>query len=246
VSARLFVEPARLRAGQLELEGSEHHYLARVRRLRAGDEVTLCDGAGREAPARIVRVGKRSASLEVGDPTAAATAPSLPIAVAFAPIKGDRTEWAIQKLVELGASKLHPIETSRSVVVPRGPRAVARLERYRAIAAEAARQSRNAVVPRVEPLVSLPGALEELAAAELKLVCWEGALAEPLRQKLPHHRPADVALLIGPEGGLSEEEVELARDAGFAPVGLGPRILRAETAAVAALTIVGHVFGDLG
>jgi 16S rRNA (uracil1498-N3)-methyltransferase len=246
VSARVFVEPARLRAGSLEIGGSEHHYLARVRRLRAGDELVVCDGEGREAPARLVRVDKGGAILEVREPAEGAAAPPLPIAVAFAPVKGDRTEWAIQKLVELGASSLHPIETSRSVVVPRGQRAAARIERYRAIATEAARQSRNPRVPRVAELEPLSGALESLAAAELKLAMWEGAIAEPLRETLPDHRPTDVALLIGPEGGLTDEEVDEARAAGFAAVGLGPRILRAETAAVAATAIIQHTLGDLG
>ncbi len=239
------VEPERLAAGPLRIEGDEHHYLARVRRLRAGDDVTVFDGAGREAPARIRHIDRSGASLEVGEPRTGA-APALPIAVAFAPVKGDRSEWMIQKLVELGATALYPVQTARSVVVPRGRRADARVDRYRAIAAEAARQSRNPTIPRIEPIAPLADILATLSDAELKLALWEGARDTPLRAALPERAPAEVALLIGPEGGLSDEEIEQAEAAGFAAVGLGPRILRAETAAIAAVAIVQHALGDLG
>lgn len=246
MSARVFVAPERLAPGRLRLEGAEHHYLTRVRRARCGDAITILDGAGRAAPATIVAIDGSAVSLEVGEVWRAAAAPPLPIAVAFAPVKGDRTEWAIQKLVELGVSSLHPVVTERSVVALEGRRAAARIERYRAIAAEAARQSQNPMLPRIEELAALPDGLAALEGAELKLALWEQARDTPLRAVLPDRAPADVAILVGPEGGLTPDEINEATAAGFLAVGLGPRILRAETAAVAAAAVVQHTLGDLG
>ncbi len=247
MSARIFVEPARLAQGKLRVEGGEHHYLTRVRRLGAGDEVVVADGAGREATARVEATDKSGATLDVGAPELSRAAPPIRLSVAIAPVKGDRTEWAIQKLVELGVGGVYPMETARSVVVLRGRRASARIERYRSIAAEAARQSENPIVPQIAELEPLPACVDALAGAELKLAFWEGAQGRPLRDHLSDgSRWSHVALLIGPEGGLADSEIARAEEAGFSAVGLGPRILRAETAAVAAAAVVQHRLGDLG
>ena len=246
MSVRVFLPPATLAAGRLSITGDELHYLSRVRRLRAGDELLVSDGAGREAAARLIALDRDEAVVEVGAIARANGIPPLTIAVAFAPVKGDRSEWAIQKLTELGAHSLHPMQTERSVVVLRGARAETRAARYQAIATEAARQSRAPIVPRVERLAPLAEVIERLAASPLKLAFWEGARGTPLRRALGSTPPKGAAIVIGPEGGLTADEIACAEAAGFSPVGLGPRILRAETAAIAAVAAIQHALGDLG
>ena len=242
---RLLVPAGSLAAGARRVEGEDHHYLFRVRRLRAGDELVLFDGAGLEATGRVLRVDPRGADLELDDLREAAGAGGARLTVALAILKGDRTDWCLPKLVELGVGRIIPLVTERSVVRLDGERASRRRERYQAQARAAAQQCRGALVPVVEPVARLPEALTALEGADLKLLLWEEARAIPLRSALPAAPPAAAAILVGPEGGFSEEEADRARAAGFAPVGLGPRILRAETAAVAAAAILAYAFGDI-
>jgi 16S rRNA (uracil1498-N3)-methyltransferase len=243
---RLLVPAGSLASGKRAVDGEDHHYLFRVRRLRAGDELLLLDGEGREASCRVVSVDPRAAELEVGEVRAAEGAGPARLTVALAILKGERTDWCLPKLVELGVGRIVPLLTERSVVRLEGERARRRRERYRAQVRAAAQQSRSALVPVVEPVMGLPEALSSaLTGAELKLMLWEEARAIPLRSALPERPPSSAAILIGPEGGFSDQEVEQARAAGFAPVGLGQRILRAETAAVAAAAILAYAFGDI-
>lgn len=246
MTIRLRVAPDDLAPGRLEVRGEDHHYLARVRRLRPGAVVTVFDGCGREARARLVRADRNASTLRVDAPAEAKSAPALPIAVILPPLKGDRTEWAIQKLVEIGASAIHPVLAERSVVAPRGGRADARRERYRKVAAEAAKQSGNPSIPHIAPIAPLSEAIAALTGAELKLVFSEGARDAPLARLLPQGSVSSAAVAVGPEGGLTAAELEAAEAAGFARAGLGPRVLRAETAAVTATALLQHTLGDLG
>jgi len=242
---RLLVSPGSLAPGALVVTGDDHHYLFRVRRLRPGDRLVLFDGEGREAAAEVVRIDGRSGALEVGEVVAAAAPAAARLAIGLSLLKGEKMDWCLPKLVELGVGRIVPLATERSVVRLDGDRAGRRRERYRAQVRAAAQQCRAAILPEVEPITGLEEGLARLAGADLKLILWEEARAIPLRSALPAAPPAQVAVLIGPEGGFSEAEAERAAAAGFAPVGLGPRILRAETAAVAAAAILAYAFGDI-
>jgi len=246
MSRRLYVPPASLSTGTLILRGDDHHYLFRVLRLRAGAVVLLFDGRGREADAVVEGIEKERATLRVGDVRAHPPAQGPRIEVLVSLIKGERMEWCVQKLVELGAARILPIRTARSVVKLDGERAETRRRRWEAIAKDAARQCGSTTVPEIAPVTSLQGALEDIARVTLKLAFWERARDRSLREALPEESPESIALLIGPEGGLVAREVESAAEAGFVSVGLGPRVLRAETAAVAAMAAVGYALGDLG
>lgn len=242
---RLLVAPGSLAAGSLSVTGDEHHYLFRVLRMRAGDRLTLFDGEGRQAEAEVGAIGGRTAELRVGEPTVAPAGSAPRLTVLLSIIKGERMDFCLPKLVELGVGRIIPVLAERSVVKLDGERAEKRRERYRAQVRAAAQQCRSTILPLVDPVSRLGEALARVAAADLKLVLWEDARAVPLRAALPATVPAQVAVLVGPEGGLTEEEVERAREAGFAAVGLGPRILRAETAAVASAAILAYALGDL-
>ncbi len=239
---RLLVAPAALTGGRLELRGDDHHYLTRVRRLRAGDVIELFDGQGRAAEATIDAIDAAVAVVTVGAVRAAGAArPRMRMLLPL--LKGDRTDWCVQKLVELGADELRFVQFARSVVRVEGERAGARLRRLEAVARDAARQCGRADLPSLAGPDDLPRALGE--AAGLKLLFWEQARDLPLAAVLPDGPVAEVTLLVGPEGGLELAEVEAARASGFVVAGLGPRVLRAETAALAALLAVQLLVGDL-
>lgn len=233
---------APLAAGELTVGGEEHHYLSRVRRARVGDTVELVDGEGMRANASIVAIGTDSTQLRVDAPQAVPDA--LPVIRALIPvIKGDRMDVCIEKLVEVGVDEIIVWPAARAVVKLVGSRRDSRLEHYRGIAQAAARQSGRAAVPRVEMADSLAVAIGRLPAGS-NVVLDPGA---DQGQTLLHYfvrtgervsDPTSISIVSGPEGGLSGAELDLVTGAGFSPVGLGPRVLRAETAPVIAVALV--------
>jgi len=228
---RVFVDPAALAPGELVVRGDEHHYLAHVRRARPGERVELVDGAGRRATATIARIGERETVLEAGAPEQIAPAP--PFVRALVPlIKGDRMDTCIEKLVEVGVDAIVVWQAARSVARLDADRRDGRIAKYQAIAQAAARQSGRTHVPRVT-------SGGELAAALAGLPEGSGAqrwVLDPTSASALAPAAADITVISGPEGGLAPDE--LARLAGFTPVGLGPRVLRAETAPVIAVALI--------
>jgi 16S rRNA (uracil1498-N3)-methyltransferase len=226
---RIFLDPAALAAGELVVRGDEHHYLARVRRARAGDPVELVDGAGRRAAAAIVRIGEHETTLHAGAPELIAARP--PFVRALVPwIKGDRMDACIEKLVEVGADAIVVWPAARSVVRLDEARRDARIAKYRAVAQAAARQSGRAQVPHVASAGSLAAALAALPDGK-RLV-----LDPTSDAALEVGGAADVTVIGGPEGGLAPDEREQLADC--QAVGLGPRVLRAETAPVVAVAVI--------
>lgn len=217
-----------LAPGELVLTGDEHHYLFRVRRLTIGDLIEVADADGRVGRARVVSIAADTAVVTV-DAIRAAPAASPRIAVLQALIKGERMEWCVEKLAEVGADEIVLIDTARAVVRLEDARAEARRARLEQVARAAARQSRQAVPAVVGPM-SLPAALARTQAAT-RLVCHPAAMDQPLAW--PRDTPS-VAILVGPEGGLTADEVDRAVAAGFQPASLGSGVLRAETAGVVA------------
>lgn len=223
---RVLVPSASITAGRAEVTGDDHHYLFRVRRLAPGATLVVFDGDGVEADAEVVEVAAATATLRIG---AARREPAATPAITVIQglIKGERMDWCVQKLVEVGVDRVVLVGLERCVVKLDAARAAARRDRLAAIAREASRQARRASIPEVE-VATLDDALAQ--PAELRLLCHPVADRE-LRDVV---RPAaSVAVLIGPEGGLAPGEIERAAAAGFEAASLGPRVLRAETAGVA-------------
>ena len=231
MTARVLVAPGRLVAGRLSVGGDDHAYLFRVRRLAVGDAVVLFDGAGREAPAVAIEIGATHAVLEVAAPREVPR-PAPHVTVVQAALKGERMDWCLEKLVEVGADAIVVVETARAVVRLDDERRARRQVRHQRIAQEAARQSGRADVPPVAAAPDLKAALAGLTA-DVRLVA-DPATDAPLLTAVPA-TAASVALLVGPEGGLTADEVAAAVSAGFTPVSLGATILRAETAGAAAV-----------
>lgn len=237
MSCRLLVGPDALRAGSHVVHGGDHHYLFRVRRLRPGSPVTLFDGEGREADAVVASISSDRAVLEVQPPREAA-AEACRVIVMPALIKGERMDFCVQKLVELGVSEIAPVCTERTVVKLSGERARRRHQRFVDVARDAARQSRRAAVPAIRDIADLDQALDAAAGVPLRLILWTGERARTLRHVLQEPLPGAVCVLVGPEGGFAPDEVERAVAAGFVPVTLGPHVLRAETAAMAVAAVL--------
>jgi 16S rRNA (uracil1498-N3)-methyltransferase len=237
VLPRLFVAPERLGAETpLRLRGAEHHYLSHVLRLGIGEKVLLLDGAERVATTRIVRASALELELEF---LAIETAPRREgqtpcVTLQIGLLKGDRHDLVVQKATELGASRIVTVLCQRSIPMRLEERSARRNQRWQRIAQAAAQQCRRPDLPEVTPPRQL-GEVLQAAPTGLRLMLYEGA-APPLRSVLAAHQA--IELLVGPEGGLDPQEVDAATAAGFIPCSLGPRILRAETAALAALAVV--------
>jgi len=225
------------------LPRQQAHHATRVLRLKAGDAVTLFNGGGAEFDAMVTRVAGDAVSVKVGDARDCARESPLEIVLGQALSSGERMDYTVQKAVELGVAAIHPLAAVRSVVRLTGERAEKRVAHWQAVAISACEQSGRNRVPPVAPVTEFAAWLGRAAggAGELRLLL-SPAGATRLRD-LP--RPAaSIVLLAGPEGGFTPEEESAARHYGFAPVRLGPRVLRTETAAVAALAALQALWGD--
>lgn len=227
--------------GEVVLPDDAAHHARTVLRLRVGDPVRLFDGRGREVSAELRAVSAREVRARMGTAVTARPESPLWLALALAPLKGDRFEWALQKAVELGVTELHPVLTARTDSAARPALRGARHERWQRVIAGACEQSGRACVPALAPACTLDELLRRPFEGTRLLFCerpGQTALAS-----LP--RATRVLALVGPEGGWEDAELQAARDAGFVCVGLGPRVLRAETAAIAAAAALQTLWGDL-
>ncbi|MBC9248930.1 16S rRNA (uracil(1498)-N(3))-methyltransferase [Pseudomonas alcaligenes] len=235
--SRFFID-APLSLGQHELPEAQAHYIGRVLRHAAGDAVQLFDGSGQEFLGELIEVGKKTVRVELREQFAGQAESSLQVHLGQGLSRGERMDWAIQKATELGASAITPIVSERCEVRLKDERADKRLAHWRQVAISACEQCGRSVLPVIHPPLLLADWLKQTDAA-LKLVLHP--VAEPLTS---HASPATLAFLIGPEGGLSDGEVEQAKAAGFHAARLGPRVLRTETAPVVALAVAQQLWGD--
>jgi 16S rRNA (uracil1498-N3)-methyltransferase len=227
---------------QVAIEGSAGNHIARVLRLRTGDELTLFNGQGGEYAGSIEDIRRDNVLVRVLEHRALERESPLRLVLAQGISRGERMDWVVQKATELGVSRIQPLFTERSVVHLDDRQAARKVQHWRSIAIAACEQSGRNRVPQIEQPVGLAHLLEQpLHATTALLLSPAGAV------RLAEITPGgtEVTVLIGPEGGLDDDEQESARRVGYTPVRLGPRILRTETAAVCALTLLQHRLGDL-
>ena len=209
--------------------------------MRAGDAVVVFDGAGFEAHGTITGMGRRGLEVELKPAEPVSRESALAICLAQGISTGDRMDYTVQKAVELGATCIQPLATERSVVRLDAERADRRLDHWRAVAASACEQCGRNLLPEIAPVMPLRewlAGVQSHAGTRLTL----DPTGDDRLASLPAR--SGVTLLAGPEGGLSSAELDAARQAGFVGVRLGPRILRTETAAVAAMAAMQALWGD--
>ena len=238
-SPRLYIEAPLAGGAEVPLDRDQANYLVNVLRLKAGDAVLLFNGQDGEWAAALTGAGKRGAALSVLERRREQPQPG-DLHLLFAPLKHARLDYVVQKAVEMGASRLQPVITRHTQV------ARVNLDRMRANVVEAAQQCGILTLAEVAEPVPFAVALDALTPERLVVFCDEDAeVKDPLAALGAVHADAGIALLIGPEGGFSDEErAALLRRPHIARISLGPRILRADTAAVAAMAVVQAVLGD--
>jgi 16S rRNA (uracil1498-N3)-methyltransferase len=234
---RLHVPPERIEGAVARPDAASLHYMADVLRLPPGAPLEVFDGAGSAWDASFtgseLRLGERRP----------APRPGATVWLAFALARGEKGDWIVQKGTELGVSRLVPWQAERSVVRLDPDRAAERARRWRRIAEEAARQCGRAEVPEVALPGTLAAALD--APGGFVRIAFHAGAGAPLASLVRPGTPGTLAV-VGPEGGLTEREVEACVAAGCGLATLGPRVLRAETAAVVAAALLQHLAGDLG
>lgn len=245
---RCHVEPEQWQGDEFALPQGEAHHLAHVLRARVGDIVTLFDGLGTSAQAAILAIARDRVMVRLAPATRQTEAPArVRVTLMQAVTKPQSFEWILQKAGELGASAIIPVLSERVVWRADRANAVAKRERWRAIAIGAARQCGANRIPDLAPATSLAALLPTLGQYEL---CILGALrpdARPMRELLAETRdamPKSIALLVGPEGDFTPAELDAAIAANARPVSFGPCVLRSETAALFGLSALLYEFGS--
>lgn len=235
-----------IRGGQAALGPEDSRHLCRVLRARPGQAVVLCDGAGTDYDARVTEASPERCLLEILSARPSVSEPTVQATLYVGYPKADKLESIVQKATELGAARIVPFTSAFCVAGPGdGAREQRKTQRLARIALEAAKQAGRGAVPAVEPAIPFGEMLRRAAAADLALFCYEGG-GEALHSRLADAQGIRCAAIItGSEGGFSPEEARAARQAGLAFVGLGPRILRCETAPLAVLSVVMALTGNL-
>lgn len=235
-----FYDPQPLAADSLiDLSDSVVQHVCKALRMRTGDNLVLFNGDGNNYRAQLGSVEKRRAQARIIEVQDAGSESSLQVRIGQSLSRGERMDYAVQKATEMGMQQMIPLFSERCEVKLNNERQEKRIRHWQQVAISACEQSGRASVPEI----AAPQTLEQWIQnedADLKLVMHHHT-AQPLEQI---EQPESVALLIGPEGGLTEREVELALENGFKPVALGPRVMRTETAPVAALALLQYLWGD--
>ncbi len=235
---RIFCDRPLVSGTEIELDTRAQHYVRQVLRLRSGQALVLFNGNGRDVSAELTACGRQGCRARVGDIVAQEHAAQLTLHLGIGISRGERMDFAIQKAVELGVHDISLLQTARGGVQLSSERLPKKIDHWHGVMISACEQSGRSRLPTLNPPQSLDSWLNNYSA---------GIVLDPLaEQGLPALSPPgdDLALLVGPEGGLSESEYTMARDAGFTAAHLGPRVLRTETAPLAALAAVQALWGD--
>ncbi len=241
-----FIEHAKSTGSALVITGSDARHIKTVLRLKSGDKIGLFDGKGFEYEAEIVDLstGRVKVSVIRRFPSVAESPVQITVAQGF--LKEKKMDGLVRQLSELGIIKWNPFIAERSVPRPDKKQLSARTKRWEKISKEAIKQCKRGCIMEIGDAVSFEEILNISQTADLKIAFWEDEL-QPLNAKLPGSdgKINKIYALLGPEGGFTPQEIESARDRGFVTASLGPRILRAETATVAACVLLQHLFGDM-
>ena len=243
-----FIDPSAATSSLVTIQQSEAHHIKNVLRLRPGDRIKLFDGTGFEYEAVIRKMSAEKVDVEILGRIRATLQSGVKIMVAQAFLKEKKMDDLVRKLCELGVAKWAPFFSQRSIARPDASRLAGRTRRWHRIATEALKQCRRIDLPDIAGPLSFKEVLDLSKTCDLNIVFWENE-STPLDSGIESSRKhpiRKILLMLGPEGGFTQQEIEMAEHSGFVVAGLGPRILRAETATLAAVTLVQYLFGDMG
>ena len=262
--SRFFIDPDSIDKGANHariVDLQQIKQIANVLRLNVGSQVIILDGKGFVGRCQITQMSKKEILLDIKEEMEALAEPLIQVTVSMPLLRGGRFDWALQKLTELGVASVIPILCERSVVTfdPKSKDKNEKIDRWRAIAREAAEQCERSIVPEILPPTSLSDLVAPSAVInwDLKFLCAERSegflLSHVLRNlqnqenghQISHAWPMNILVVVGPEGGFTDEEIANADQMGFQLVSLGPRILRSETASVYALAQIMTILGDI-
>jgi 16S rRNA (uracil1498-N3)-methyltransferase len=239
-----YVSPLSAPGTFMDIHGSEAQHIRTVLRLKSGDELRLADGQGRVVEARIEACGSESVRVQVIRVVKSAVESPVKITLAQAYLKDRKMDALVRPLTELGIDRWILFAAERSVARPDDRRLAARIERWNRLSREAVKQCRRSRIMEIVPAESFDAMLAQASGCDPRILFWEQQGASFFLET--GDRVESVFAAIGPEGGFSPREVEHARRCGFVTAGMGPRILRAETAGITAAVLLQHRFGDLG
>jgi 16S rRNA (uracil1498-N3)-methyltransferase len=241
---RFFVDSSRISDSEVVLDSRDSHHLASVLKRRKGDEILVCDGSGTEYLVVLEEVSKAESSGRIVDMYRLATEPSTKVTVAQAlPRTLDKLEWVLQHGTELGACRFVPFYSARSR--EDWQRLISKRDRWQEIVRSAAEQSRRALCPQVEPIISFADVLALSGSYDQVIFAYESEKTTSLKAALEQKNASKILILVGPEGGFSDTEAKLAVECSAISVTLGPRILRTETAALCLLSQIYYALEKL-
>jgi 16S rRNA (uracil1498-N3)-methyltransferase len=244
--ARFFLPTGQIEDHRATITGVELNHLRRVLRLRAQDRVVVFDDAGSEHEGIIRSLSEDRGEIEIIRSYQVNNESPLKTTLALGLTKGEKMDWVVEKATELGVHTVVPFVSSYTIPKLNERKVAQRSERWQKIALSAAKQSGRVRIPEIMALTEFRDLLESVSPDALRLLFWEKECQQGLSElKETRKSIGEVVVMIGPEGGFSAHEAALALEQGFKVVRLGPRILRAETAAVAALSAVQLLWGDL-
>ena len=244
---RFFVP--QLYAEEMYIEGVDARHISKVLRMQPGTQLQIVSDDGVSALAEITAIDSERVTVRCLEKLAESHEPRVKLVLAQGLAKGEKMDFIIQKAVEMGAYSVIPVAMEHSVVRLDGAKAAKKVERWQKIAESAAKQSKRDIIPQVQPVQSMAEMLAK-CTCQTKIIAYECedrlSLKAALRAAGEAGGISELLLIIGPEGGISESELEQARQAGAVPVSLGRRILRAETAGLVAISAIFYETGDLG
>jgi len=240
---RIYINSLLTTGKKIQLDDRAYQHVIKVLRLRVDDKIIFFNDQTGEYPATLIEVSKKLAIAHIDSFDDNNTESPLAIHLALGISKGERMDFAIQKAVELGVSEITPLYTERCVVNLDSKREIKRLEHWQGVIISACEQSGRNILPKLHTPIDIRRNFGELPDYKLKLTLSPYATQSLKQIKKPDD---EVLILIGPEGGLSEQEVQTAIQHGFEAVRMGPRILRTETAAITAISAIQMLWGDLG
>ena len=246
IMPKFFIDKNDIKENFISISGGDATHISKVLRLKTGDNLTLCDGCGTDFDAQIISFTKDSVELSIKKSRICLAEPNVKVTLFQGLPKQGKMDFIIEKCTEMGIFRIVPVLAKRSVVTLRDDKAEdKKLSRWRKIASESVKQCGRGEIPEISDVVSFKEAVELSKDLDLVIAPYENEVACAISSALRAKTPKTVGIFIGPEGGIADEEIAILNENGIKTVTLGKRILRTETAGLAALTAVMYEYGEL-